>query len=172
MLNLPATFGTMSIRTVHTNRFGWLATSAGVAGVLIGLAIGVGAFTFVYANGASYMTNNPRACANCHVMRDWYDAWAKSSHHAVAVCNDCHTPPGMARKLWVKARNGYHHSVAFTTEAFHEPIQISAANRKVTEEACRHCHGELAATIEGPHAGGPSMSCIRCHDSVGHLSTD
>jgi cytochrome c nitrite reductase small subunit len=150
----------------------WIVGGGVLLGLLVGVVIGIGAFTFVYARGASYMTNDPRACANCHVMRDWYDGWVKSSHHGVAVCNDCHTPPGLARKLWVKARNGYHHSAAFTLGGFHEPIGISGANRAVTEEACRHCHSELAAMIEGPHAGGSNMSCIRCHNSVGHLSND
>ena len=57
---------------------------------LLGIPIGVGAFTFVYAKGGSYMTNDPQACANCHIMHDHYDAWMKSSHHSVATCNDQH----------------------------------------------------------------------------------
>ena len=157
-------------RLTGMRAFRWAAGGAVVVALLFGIAAGVGGFTFVYARGASYLTNDPRACANCHVMDDWYGAWTKSSHHAVAVCNDCHTPPGLVRKYWVKARNGYHHSTAFTFGGFHEPIQISSANRAVTEEACRNCHGELASAIEGPHAGGAETSCVRCHDSVGHLS--
>jgi formate-dependent nitrite reductase cytochrome c552 subunit len=35
-------------------------------------------------------TNDPAACANCHVVKDQYDGWLKSSHRAVAVCSDCH----------------------------------------------------------------------------------
>jgi hypothetical protein len=30
-----------------------------------GLVIGVGGYTFLYAKGSSYLTNNPAACANC-----------------------------------------------------------------------------------------------------------
>jgi hypothetical protein len=37
--------------------------------VLVGVAFGLGAFTFVYARGASYLTNDPAACANCHTRR-------------------------------------------------------------------------------------------------------
>src|SRR5688572_30492436 len=62
------------------------------AAVAVGLALGLGAFTFVYARGASYLTNDPEACGNCHIMREHLGAWVKSSHHAVATCNDCHTP--------------------------------------------------------------------------------
>jgi cytochrome c nitrite reductase small subunit len=39
-----------------------------VVGMLVGLAVGVGGYTFVYAKGYSYLTNDPAACANCHVM--------------------------------------------------------------------------------------------------------
>ena len=70
---------------------GSLAVSIIVA-VLAGLVIGLGGYTFLYAKGYSYLTNDPQACTNCHVMQAQYDAWVKSSHHSVAVCNDCHTP--------------------------------------------------------------------------------
>jgi len=59
-----------------------------IIGVVVGTVVGVGGFTFFYAKGASYMTDNAEACANCHVMSQHYDAWMKSSHRAVAVCND------------------------------------------------------------------------------------
>ncbi len=83
-------------------------------GVALGLAGGIGGFTFVYARGASYLTNDPAACANCHIMNDQYDAWQKSSHRAVAVCNDCHTPHGLGPKYLTKGLNGFWHSYAFT----------------------------------------------------------
>ena len=68
-----------------------------VASVLGG-AVGLGGYTFVYAKGYSYLTNDPAACANCHIMREHFDAWTRASHRAVAVCNDCHTPPGLVPK--------------------------------------------------------------------------
>ena len=36
-----------------------------VAAVLVGLTIGIGGYTFVYAKGYSYLSNDPQACANC-----------------------------------------------------------------------------------------------------------
>lgn len=139
-----------------------------VLAVLIGSAIGIGAFTFIYAKGGSYMTDDPAACANCHVMNEHLAAWRKSSHHAVAVCNDCHAPPGGPSKYWVKAVNGFNHSYAFTTGDFVEPIRITAGNREVTEAQCRRCHAEIVSTMG--HASG--LSCIRCHDAVGHRVRD
>jgi len=40
-----------------------------VLGVLIGSMVGLGIYTFVYAKGYSYLSNDPRGRANCHVMR-------------------------------------------------------------------------------------------------------
>ena len=65
-----------------------------------GLGLGVGGYTFLYAKGWSYFTNDPAACANCHVMREHYNAWIKSSHRAVATCNDCHTPHNFFGKYY------------------------------------------------------------------------
>ncbi|MBM4398104.1 MAG: cytochrome c nitrite reductase small subunit [Deltaproteobacteria bacterium] len=137
--------------------------------VVVGIAAGVGAYTFLYARGGSYLLDDPAACGNCHVMRGHLDAWAKDSHSKAASCNDCHTPPGLLAKYAVKASNGFRHSYAFTTGRFHEPIRIKPGNADVTEAACRKCHGAIASAIEA-HADRPGerTNCIRCHATVGH----
>ncbi len=140
-----------------------------VVGLAFGVVAGIGGFTFIYARGYSYMTDDPAACVNCHVMREQFDGWVKSSHRSVAVCNDCHTPPGLVGKYVTKARNGFWHSFYFTTGRFHEPIQITPRNRDVTEQACRKCHAAVTDAIEG-HAGQGDLSCIRCHSRVGHMT--
>ncbi|HOJ73066.1 MAG TPA: cytochrome c nitrite reductase small subunit [Phycisphaerae bacterium] len=139
----------------------------GVLGLALGIPAGLGLFTFIYADGASYMTNDPTACANCHVMQNHLDAWAKSSHHHVAVCNDCHTPENFIGKYLTKASNGYHHSMAFTF-GFKEPIRITPRNLEVTEAACRKCHADIVQAIDAVHRPGEAMSCVRCHSQVGH----
>jgi len=150
------------------------ALRGALLGALIGVGAGVGVYTFVYAKGYSYLTNNPASCANCHIMNEQYDAWLKSSHRSVATCNDCHTPHNFAGKYATKASNGFWHSFYFTTGWFHEPIQIGARNRAITEQACQHCHAEITQAIltgSGTHAGKSeeTTSCVRCHRSVGHL---
>ena len=143
--------------------------AAVVVALAIGVAVGLGAYTFVYARGASYLTNDPNACVNCHVMREQFDGWIVSSHRAVAVCNDCHAPHDPVGKYVTKAINGFWHSVAFTTARFHEPIEIGARNRTVTEGACRHCHAEIVEAIDARPRRDEPIDCIRCHRSVGHL---
>ncbi len=139
-----------------------------VAAVL-GIAVGVGGYTFIYAKGASYLTNDPASCANCHIMNEQYDGWLKSSHRSAATCNDCHTPPGVIAKYATKASNGFWHSFYFTFNNFHEPIQIKPRNLTITEQACQKCHAEITEAIATPHATGETTSCVKCHRSVGHL---
>jgi cytochrome c nitrite reductase small subunit len=141
----------------------------GALTVSLGVALGVGAYTFVYARGGSYLTNDPAACANCHVMQSHYDGWLKSSHRSVATCNDCHTPPGLVPKYATKASNGFWHSFAFTTGRFPDPLRIKPRNHDVTEQACRKCHADVVVAMDGPSLHGQTaLSCVRCHSSVGH----
>jgi cytochrome c nitrite reductase small subunit len=137
---------------------------------LLGAFLGLGAYTFVYAKGWSYMTNDPAACANCHVMNEQYDGWRKSSHRTVAVCNDCHVPHDLVGKYVTKGTNGFWHSFYFTTQSFPEPIRATAKSRAIAEANCRRCHDPVVQAMGTPsHAGAPDLSCIRCHGSVGHL---
>jgi cytochrome c nitrite reductase small subunit len=138
-----------------------------VLGVLVGLVIGLGMYTFVYAKGYSYLTTNPQACTNCHVMQEYYDAWQKSSHRSVATCSDCHTPHNFIGKYAVKAENGFFHSLAFTSGRFPDNIEIRPRDARVTEGTCRHCHEAITTAIVGQHSA-KDMSCVRCHFNVGH----
>ena len=139
-----------------------------VLAVLGGIAAGTVAFTFAYGHGASYMTNDPEACANCHIMKEQYGAWLQGSHRSVATCNECHTPKPLIGKYVTKVKNGFWHSFAFTTGQFVEPIRIKDSNRAVTDTRCRECHSPV---VDALAAGGPEpMSCVRCHADVGHSS--
>ena len=140
--------------------------------LIVGLTLGIGIYTFLYAKGYSYMTNDPAACANCHVMEAHYASWTKSSHRSVAACNDCHTPSSFIGKYTTKASNGFWHSFAFTTGDFPDPLRIKPHNLEIAEAACRKCHTEITDAIE--HGGErlssevTQISCIRCHNTVGH----
>ena len=140
-------------------------------GVIIGISVGIGAYTFAYAKGWSYLTDDAAACANCHVMREQFDGWLKSSHRTVATCNSCHTPANLFGKYLTKASNGFWHSFFFTTGGYEDIIQIKPHSREITEQACRGCHGEIVDAIEASHSGesGTQVVCLSCHNSVGHL---
>ena len=140
-----------------------------ILGLALGVVAGLGGYTFTYAKGYSYLSNDPQACANCHVMREQFDGWVKSSHRSVAVCNDCHTPHDIVGKYSTKGLNGFWHSFYFTTGRFPEPIQITERNRQITEAACRECHQDIVQAIDPAHSATDGLSCIHCHSSVGHL---
>ena len=137
--------------------------------VLIGVALGIGTFTFVYAEGASYLSTDPKACVNCHIMRAEYDAWQKSSHHGNATCVDCHLPAAGLAKWWAKGMNGWNHSKAFTLQDFPEPIQITPRNARILQENCLRCHGDLVHDlVAGATRESDELRCVHCHDTVGH----
>ncbi len=138
-------------------------------GLTLGVLLGVGGFTFLYARGASYLTNDPAACANCHVMREQFEGWQRASHRAVAVCNDCHAPHDVAGKYATKLRNGFWHSFYFTTGTFPEPIRMTPPNARVTEGTCRTCHADIVQAIDGFPGDRSRLDCVGCHRSVGHL---
>jgi cytochrome c nitrite reductase small subunit len=142
-----------------------------IVGIAFGLALAVGLYTFIYAKGYSYMSNNPGNCANCHIMNEQFDGWQKSSHKNVATCNDCHVPHDFIGKYATKASNGFWHSYYFTTNTFHEPIQLTKRSREITEESCRYCHQNMveSITVSMDKKHTDEVSCLRCHNSVGHL---
>lgn len=135
-----------------------------------GLVSGLGVFTFGYGKGASYLSNNPAACINCHVMDGHYDSWLNSSHRNVATCNDCHLSHHPIGKWITKADNGFFHSLAFTLDNYHKPIRIKPRNRVVTQNACIHCHEGIAHQMLSVSASDPRepLLCVRCHSDVGH----
>jgi len=135
----------------------------------VGTVMGLGGFVFRYAEGLSYFGTEPAACANCHIMQPQFDGWQKASHHAVAVCVDCHLPQSFVPKYLTKAENGYRHGKLFTTQTFAEPIVVQSAGRKVLEENCVRCHQSLVAELS-PHGANEKgdLSCVRCHSGVGH----
>lgn len=131
----------------------------------VGVLTGIGTFTFMYADGYSYLYDDPSACVNCHIMQPQYDAWMNSSHRNVATCNDCHTPKGLIPKYISKADNGLRHAWAFTFDSFEEPIQIIERNQRILQNQCLFCHGTLVHTIVDENN---EPQCVSCHSHVGH----
>ncbi len=141
----------------------WLA-------IPVGAALGLGIFTLFHAQGLAYLSDDPRACANCHIMSEPFEGWQKGPHHAVATCNGCHVPHDFFGKWLSKGLNGFHHSKAFTLRDFPEPIRITPRNAAALQASCLHCHGdfvhEIARTVRGDRRD--EARCVHCHPGVGH----
>jgi len=140
-----------------------------VAAVAVGVLLGLFGFTFRYAEGLSYFSADPKACANCHIMRPQYDGWQKASHHGAATCVDCHLPRAVLAKYLAKARNGWHHSKGFTLQDFDEPIRIKSANAAILQENCLRCHEPMVhELVSGARTDRDATLCVHCHAGVGH----
>ena len=139
-----------------------------VLACLLGIPAGVGAFTFVYAKGFSYLSTDPRACVNCHVMNQQYDGWLKSGHRHAATCVECHLPHGGSPSGVAKADHGFRHSVAFTLQNFKEPIEITPRDR--TSSGRTACGATRASST--PRRRAPDrpreLDCLHCHAGAGH----
>ena len=135
--------------------------------VLFGGIVGLSLFTVSYAEATSYLSDDPDACRNCHVMNDVHDAWARGPHHAVATCNDCHIPhdvPGQVHRQGderLEPQPGVHAGELPGADPDH------AANKTVALANCLYCHGDFVSLVN--HEGQAELEdCTRCHASIGH----
>lgn len=146
-------------------RFGVTTATVALA-VAVGVLFGLGFFTFNYAEGFSYLSTDPAACANCHIMQSQFSSWQRASHRNVAGCVDCHLPRHGIAKWISKADNGYRHSKAFTLQDFPEPIVMIDSSRRILQRNCLDCHGDLIHQMAAGHPD--AVECVHCHQTVGH----
>ncbi len=139
-----------------------------VISLLVGVPLGTAFATFFYADGLAYLSKDPRACINCHVMQGQFNSWQASSHHTVATCNDCHSNGSFIEKYAQKGLNGFLHSWAFTTGLYHDPIRIKQFNLSITKRTCLSCHSELVESSRWSHPSWEEKDCLSCHREVGH----
>ncbi len=144
--------------------------------VLLGVIVGMGFYIFKIANAASYLSDDPETCINCHVMNSQYASWQHSSHREVANCNDCHVPHNnVFNKYFFKAKDGMRHSYMFTLRLEPQVIQIKDAGREVVHKNCVRCHGKL---LEDPqmqtifhsyyYTTRTGRECWDCHRETPH----
>lgn len=121
------------------------------------------------SNGLSYLSDDPKACINCHIMAPQYATWQHSSHARVATCNDCHVPhDSLARKYGFKAMDGARHSYIFTLRQEPQVIRAREASKAVIQQNCVRCHTSTIQTIAADVHGGSSRACTDCHREVPH----
>ncbi len=143
--------------------------------VAVGALMGIGGLTLYVGNATSYLSDNPRACMNCHVMAPQFATWERSSHARVAVCNDCHVPQDNPfNKYLFKAMDGTRHSFMFTFRLEPQVIRIHDAGTAVVQQNCIRCHSHLSQNVKEKlvtldvqkHGGG--KLCWECHRETPH----
>ncbi|MFZ5829729.1 MAG: cytochrome c nitrite reductase small subunit [Planctomycetota bacterium] len=137
--------------------------------LMLGMCAGMGLFVFHVSRAASYLSDDPETCVNCHVMNTQYATWQHSSHGTVATCNDCHVPhDSLLAHYAFKAKDGLWHATVFTMRWEPEVIRLSEGAVPVVEENCRRCHAAvIAETSLVEHQPG-DLRCWDCHRDVPH----
>jgi len=149
---------------------GWKIPVIIISGVLTGLIF----FVLYVGNAASYLSDKPETCINCHVMNTQYASWRISSHARIATCNDCHVPnDNILRKLFFKASDGLRHSTMFTLRLEPQVIRIKEAGIDVVQENCKRCHSDLIShTKLFKSESDKERKCWRCHQETPHGTTN
>ncbi len=151
--------------------------------VCLGMLAGTGIFIVHISRAFSYLSDDPEACINCHIMRTYFSSWFHSPHRNYATCNDCHIPQNnFINKYYFKARNGLFHSTIFTLHLEPQSIQISEAAKYVVSQNCVRCHSSLfnnpgglkwEGSPDNPHSSSAlgekgEAYCWSCHRETPH----
>ncbi|MBL0687036.1 MAG: cytochrome c nitrite reductase small subunit [Sulfurospirillum sp.] len=152
-----------------------------VYSALTAFVVAIAMFVYVLntSKALSYLSSDPKACINCHVMNTQYATWQHSSHGQVATCVECHLPTdeGMFAKYVAKAKDGWNHSYAFTMNTYDNTIKISDDGAKRVQNNCIKCHQSVTSTLvansdkyhqfEDPEVA-TGRKCWSCHKGVPH----
>ena len=152
-----------------------------VYGALTVFVIAIGMFLYVVniSKALAYLSSDPKACINCHVMNTQYATWQHSSHGLRATCVECHLPTneGVLEKYIAKAKDGWNHSVAFTLNTYDNTIGISEDGARRVQNNCISCHKSVTSTLvtnsdkyhqfDDPGVA-TGRKCWSCHKSVPH----
>ena len=126
--------------------------------VSLGIFVGLGFYVLYLSKAASYLSDDPKTCVNCHVMYPEYATWEKGSHGRVTNCNDCHVPQdNIIRKYMFKASDGLRHATMFTFRMEPQVIRIKDAGRNVVQENCIRCHANYLHPISLRSMGAKSI---------------
>ncbi|WP_412984378.1 cytochrome c nitrite reductase small subunit [Pontimicrobium sp. IMCC45349] len=146
-----------------------------VAVFLLAVMTGLGFFMAKEAEVVSYMSDDPLACVNCHVMTSVYNSWQHSSHREWASCNDCHVPQdNILNKYYFKAKDGLFHASVFTLRAEPEVMFMREASEEVVQDNCMRCHIQQVTQtkydgyINDHAANRTDRKCWECHKEVPH----
>ena len=146
-----------------------------VALFFIAVIIGLGLFMMKEARVTSYLSDDPQACVNCHVMTPVYNSWMNSSHREWANCNDCHVPhDNVLNKYYFKAKDGLYHASVFTARAEPDVIKMKEASQEVVQQNCIRCHVQQVTQvkydgwIEDHREKRTGRQCWSCHQQVPH----
>lgn len=132
---------------------------------LVGIILGLALVLVRISNAASYLSDSPLTCINCHVMTDAYASWQRGSHAQAAVCTDCHVPhDNIVAKYGFKAMDGTKHSAVFTFRNEPQVLHLSTMARPVVQKNCLRCHQSQFEMIR--LSDSSRQACWNCHTNI------
>ncbi len=137
--------------------------------VVLGIFFGLFFYLIYISNAASYLSDEPATCVNCHIMAPQYATWSHSAHRENTNCNDCHVPHNnVFNKYFFKAKDGLRHATIFTLRAEPQVIFIKKAGEGVVQKNCVRCHSYLLSSNLKPGMADYShyrqeRDCRECH---------
>ncbi|MEN7551041.1 cytochrome c nitrite reductase small subunit [Rapidithrix thailandica] len=143
--------------------------------ILLGAILGLGIYMIRLSEAYSYLSDDPRACINCHVMTPQYITYKHSSHREVASCNDCHVPHDhIANTYYFKAKDGLYHASVFTLRMEPQTIKMRPPSVAVVQDNCIRCHtdqvtdAQTASWVADHINSRTNRLCWECHREVPH----
>lgn len=123
--------------------------------------------TGVESEAISYLSDDPKACVNCHNMRAAYNSWQHSSHGRDTTCNSCHVPhDSIIKKYYFKGMDGLRHATMFTLELGPQNPILNEGAVEVVQANCVRCHSKTLGALN--HQNTEQRPCWECHPSVPH----
>ena len=152
----------------------WRSPVSLMLGILFGLAV----YILIVSNSLSYLSDNPKTCINCHIMKPQLATWQHSSHRETAVCNDCHVPhDNIINKYFFKAKDGLRHATIFTLKREPQVIFIKEDGKSVVQDNCIRCHSRENEVVNTrieyeDWVSNDGKLCWECHKEVPHGSVN
>ena len=146
-----------------------------IALFILAIIIGLGLFIMKEAEVISYLSDDPQACVNCHVMTPTYNSWMHSSHREWASCNGCHVPHNnIVNQYYFKAKDGLYHASIFTLRAEPDVIFMREESQEVVQNNCIRCHLQQVTEtkytdwMENHSTNRTERQCWSCHREIPH----
>lgn len=143
--------------------------------IMLGIIAGLVAYLFYISKAPAYLSDDPKACVNCHIMAPQYATWTHSSHREWATCNDCHVPhDNIFNTYYFKAKDGLRHATIFTLRKEPQVIFIKEEGKSVVQDNCTRCHEHLLTdprlllVTDFYHSFRSQRQCWECHREVPH----
>jgi len=122
------------------------------------------------------ISESPRFCWSCHIMRPYYEAWEESSHHDVN-CLECHYPPTVGGHISSKFR-AISQVVQYFTGSYGTRLWAEIDDEACLREGChdtRLLSGQVTYKENivfdhtfhlGDLRRGKKLRCTSCHSQI------